>query len=139
MTLILTLAALTGWGYDGFALDPSRPRPAQDAVAPHLSARKQSPPPVLPATARPKPEAPAPLATAPLATAPTVWRLADARGQVWEHTDLNWLRQWVRQRNSAPVVPTAPPTYPVAAPQPWNWNVAPSYNSSCPSGRCPRR
>ena len=31
---------------------------------------------------------------------PTSWRLADASGQVWEHTDPNHLRRWVAYRNA---------------------------------------
>ena len=138
MTLILALALLSGWGYDGFVQDPARARPAHEEVSPadqpesfrHAVASKGSrpAPPILPASALPKAEASA---------APTVWRLADARGQVWEHTDPNWLRQWIQQRNAAPVLQPPPPTW-NATPPP-TWNVAPSFYSSCPSGRCPRR
>lgn len=81
-----------------------------------------APPPVPPAIARPA-EPPAPIPPAalkqsappPPPPAPTIWRLADATGQVWQHTDPAQLSAFVADRNrwfahpaySAP----APPAY----------------------------
>jgi capsular polysaccharide biosynthesis protein len=88
MSKLLLLGALAGWGYDGFASDPGD----------HPVNRSE--PAVLPTPHTPAPPA-APVAPPP-AVAPgvaTVWRLADAAGQVWEHADLPTLQRFIHERN----------------------------------------
>jgi integrase len=60
-------------------------------------------------------------------SSPTLWRLADSTGQVWEHTDPQWLRRWVEIRNTSVrtvVVPSLAPRY--------------SGGGYCANGRCSR-
>ena len=73
--------------------------------------------------------APAP-APAPKPTV-TVWRLADARGQAWTHTDRAYLERWVRERNAV-LTATDPGLPRTSYPPPI------LYRGGCPNGRCPR-
>lgn len=110
MKALLLAALLAGWSYGGFTEDPGdapAPKPGPDSrpdIFPPAAkpARKHGPP-------------PPPHAPASFPAAPRVWRLADARGQVWEHADPDWLRRWVESRNRQ-LAPAAP----------------------CVTGRCPR-
>jgi hypothetical protein len=136
---LILLSAISAWEYDGFVSDPGdsvNPSPA-GAAAPEIPA---IPPPavspeapkahVAPA-ARPREEAAArptpPAAAANRAATPALWRLADASGQVWEHTDPAWLKTWVQSRNGELQRASAPvysPMQSVFAP------------AGCPGGRC---
>lgn len=76
-----------------------------------------SDPPAAPAPPH-KPEA------RPVTPPPPIYRLADAAGQVWEHTDPDALRAWVDRRNAQLIRPASVPWYPA--------------RTQCPTGRCPR-
>jgi hypothetical protein len=140
VTLFLVAAVLGGWNYEGFAEDPSSPVPASNSTpAPAvafdpLAGRKspESAPVVEPKKPR---EAAAPLSTAPasrpsqtIPPAPTRWRLADSNGQVWEHTDPDFLRRWVAERNAAHLSAAASSYRP----------LLPATTGRCASGACYR-
>jgi hypothetical protein len=118
-TLIVAAALAAPWSYGGFAGDledgriPSvtivprskRPNslegiidfransPAQQSEGRATSPARSSPGIARSASAVPK--------VATEAATPTLYRLADASGKVWEHTDPAWLRRWVESRNAA--------------------------------------
>jgi hypothetical protein len=126
MTLIL-LTALSGWSYGGFVSDPARE--IRPPVLPDAPARPDTgsvPGPTRPSVLPPKTVAPA-IAMPPPPRPPTMWRLADSSGQVWEHTDPEWLRRWVEMRNASLRTVVVP-------------SVAPFLygNGSCANGRCSR-
>jgi hypothetical protein len=110
--VLLMIALMGGWRYEGFASDPAGSGSGPGPTAIHAPPGGVSPPsdvgrvaadsitvpigvptPTVPPPALPAPEMP------PEAT-PALWRLADARGQVWEHTDPDWLGYWVDQCNT---------------------------------------
>ncbi|MCA1685770.1 MAG: hypothetical protein LC745_07230 [Planctomycetia bacterium] len=112
MIPLIVLTALSSWGYEGFCSEPTddvrsshseegRDHPDGPSPAP------RTPPKVKPPAVEPARSEPATPPTAPAVTQvyapppPTVWRLADANGQVWEHPDPSWLRRWVDSRNNA--------------------------------------
>jgi len=96
MTSTLALAALGAWSYAGFLAEPAPAASSDWPPEPPAVARKKEPPARPPApTATPTPT-PRP---APAPPAPTVYRLVDARGQVWEHPDPAYLQRFVRDRN----------------------------------------
>jgi hypothetical protein len=140
VTLLIVVAALGGWSYDGFADEPSRPAPAAPAApAPTVPAdppagrKPPTPAPVVEAR-KPQPTAPAVPAAAPpprasvIPPAPTRWRLADASGQAWEHTDIDALRRWVAGRNAALSYRPAQVYRP----------MFPAFSGTCTSGACYR-
>jgi hypothetical protein len=107
MLTILTLALLSGWTYGDFADDPdsARQRPHRPvSPVPTVIIR-----PVVPASTVAKwtPPAPPPPVPAPPAP-PALWRVVDSSGWTWEHSDLEYLRQWVGARNAATASATAP-------------------------------
>ncbi len=79
---------------------------------------------------RPRPPPPSSSWFPPAACA-RFWRLADASGQVWEHTNAEWLtRRWVASRNQALKRPPARIFRPVVPPA--------TYTTNCANGRCYR-
>ncbi len=107
----LTLAALGPWTYAGFLAEPSRsPPPASSLAFPRIDLRRYEVAPpmttrVVPkVTSRPEPPQQKKRESAP-PVAPSLpveairYRLADATGQVWEHSDPAWLQAFVVDRN----------------------------------------
>lgn len=137
LNTLLLLTILSGWSYEGFCSEPGevqaassayeppedrpRPIPAPSPVpAPPAPSLPVVPPaePQPPSETRANPPAVPPVVNAVIPPpAPTVWQLADAKGQVWKHTDATWLRRWVESRNRAmrtvnvSAVPTFAPRY----------------------------
>jgi hypothetical protein len=145
LNTLLLLSALSGWNYDGFCDEPqpgaASPAPASAGVNVIVddrpaARRDPAPPPIAstgPVVAPTREERPASPATAP-AVGPTVWHLADAGGQVWNHTDAAWLRSWVESRNQAIARARLG-----AVPGPFQAPRAPyATPSTCPGNRCPR-
>ncbi len=144
MYTLLALTALWGWTYEGFCSDPGGDAPVVKViVVPKVSPDSApSPPPGRPAPAVAPPAEPPPIAIEPRLPAPpavklwyppaqpTLWRLADASGQVWEHTNAEWLTRWVASRNQALKRPPARIFRPVVPPA--------TYTTNCANGRCYR-
>lgn len=133
MNALMLITALAGWSYDGFSGDPVKEEPASHpvvssegrpqtlATAPPLTPSHNVVSPVahlaIPRVTTPPP----PLVRQTVSSFnPAVWRLADANGQVWEHTDPDWLRRWVESRNHslgkayAPAAQGFAPSYPAS-------------------------
>lgn len=89
----LTCLALGSWTYADFVADPRRPAAAIEPP-PKVIPTAAILPPTRP-VARPTPTPPA---SVPIRPQPR-YHLADVSGQVWEHTDPNWLQTYVQQRN----------------------------------------
>jgi hypothetical protein len=140
MNIILALLAIAGWGYDGFTSDPPKPYTIHDKdefpelpVAP-LHKWPELAPVEAPRVSFPKTEAVLPPRSQPTfpvtveAPPATIWSLTDASGQAWQHTDPDWLRRWVEQRNNSFNATAAKGLFGPSAPAGY----------SCPSGRCYR-
>ena len=108
--LALTLMTIQAWTYAGFLAQPTSPspppptRPAQTVVTPDRLAESKPAVGITPNPAPPAPPPVSPPATGDApglghAVGPTTYRLADASGQVWEHPDPAWLREYVAGRN----------------------------------------
>lgn len=111
MTSILALAALGSWTYAGFLAEPTPAPPAPPPAS--APSRPIEPEKILEPAPKPGPQDPfepeeepeeepekqpeAPPAST--ATSPTRYRLADASGQVWEHSDPVNLQSFVEARN----------------------------------------
>ena len=117
MKLLFFAAVLANWSYDGFVADPAKPQPnapQESAVAPASPAPKPEPAATTIKTPEPSPRTPSaeakpavakpaiakPATVRAAVAAPVRWRLADSTGQVWEHTDPDWLSRWVAERNA---------------------------------------
>ena len=105
MTSLLALAAVGSWTYAGFLAEPTPtvPTPPQ-ASAPDrpIAPEVERPEVEEPEVDEPEPKAPSPSTMAPAGppARPTLrYRLADARGQHWEHADPEYLRKFVVERN----------------------------------------
>jgi hypothetical protein len=139
MMSTLALSVLGTWSYAGFLAEPS-PTPVPSptpAPAPKLPPAPSAPiplepeQPLIPAEAPRQaylcpPKAPAkrpPVSSSPILPSPTLYRLADASGQTWEHPDPAYLSGFVEDRNRRfASVSLAPPmayyTYTYASPRP---------------------
>ena len=102
--LAFAFASLGAWTYSGFLAPPAIP--AVQPVPPPVSPPSEPPAAPAPQPAEVEPAAappPPPLASkpdpAPASPAGTLYRLADASGQVWEHADPTWLQEFVLDRN----------------------------------------
>src|SRR4051794_12412012 len=109
MLLLLVTALVGQWRYEGFTSAPAGagPEPAARLV-PTVAAPAVVPP--TPTSTPPPPnvkvDAPAP---------PTLWRLADAGGQIWEHANPEWLRFWVGEHNASLTLDEGRPRTPIVA------------------------
>ena len=113
LPVVFTLAAVSSWTYPGFLARPTAtpapiptPPPAVPTGSPASGPANPAPlvevvPPVDPPESPPNPPAPEPTGEDPAhaPTEPRRYQMADIGGQVWEHTDLAWLQEFVRDRN----------------------------------------
>jgi hypothetical protein len=107
MISILALSVLGAWSYAGFLAERSPAPPPEPTAAPapiHLEPEEPREPAEAPRQEQPPPPPMAPTtkpaaAPPPLPPAPTLYRLSDASGQVWEHSNPAYLSGFIEDRN----------------------------------------
>jgi hypothetical protein len=124
MIATLALSLVGGWTYAGLLAEPSAPPKPPDAAL--VSARapaeaKTNAVKTTPVVARASVPTPTPPAPPPASTRPTLYRLADATGQTWEHADPAYLSSFVATRNASAMTYFTTPAFSAA---------------QCATGRC---
>ena len=123
-TLALTLVG--GWTYAGLLAEPSTtpkpPEAAQVSAKATADAKTEAVKPSPVVAGAPAPTSPPQTQSA--STRPTLYRLADATGQSWEHADPAYLSSFVASRN-------------VSAASTFTYSTAPATSAAqCVTGRC---
>ena len=125
-TLALTLVG--GWTYAGLLAEPSTtpkpPEAAQVSAKATADAKTEAVKPSPVVAGAPAPAPTSPPQTQSASTRPTLYRLADATGQSWEHADPAYLSSFVASRN-------------VSAASTFTYSTAPATSAAqCATGRC---
>ena len=122
-TLALTLVG--GWTYASLLAEPSpAPKPPDAALVSAMAPADAKTGSVKPSPALARASSPTSPTPPPASARPSLYRLADATGQAWEHADPAYLSNFIAARNAS-------------AAATFTCNTAPAYSAAqCAIGRC---